>query len=45
MMGQIVRMLEGVLDVKVPPIPRSLQNYVGMEDSISAGLEFSDVSY
>jgi serine/threonine protein kinase len=32
MMGQIVQMLEGVLDVDVPPIPRSLQNFVGMED-------------
>ncbi|TVU41129.1 hypothetical protein EJB05_14624, partial [Eragrostis curvula] len=30
MMGQVVRMLEGVLDVEVPPVPRSLQNYVGM---------------
>ncbi|CAO2161623.1 unnamed protein product [Urochloa humidicola] len=37
-MGQIVRMLEGVVDVEVPPIPRLLQNYVGMEDSISADL-------
>jgi hypothetical protein len=45
MMGQIVRMLEGVLDVKVPPIPRSLQNYVGMEHSISADLNIiSEVS-
>ncbi|VAI42798.1 unnamed protein product [Triticum turgidum subsp. durum] len=32
MMGQVVQMLEGVLDVEVPPIPRSLQNFVGMED-------------
>ncbi|CAO2199615.1 unnamed protein product [Urochloa humidicola] len=45
MMGQIVRMLEGVVDVEVPPIPRSLQNYVGMEDSISADLNISVVSY
>jgi serine/threonine protein kinase len=46
MMGQIVRMLEGVVDVEVPPIPRSLQNYVGMEDSISADLNtISEVPY
>ncbi|CAL4959056.1 unnamed protein product [Urochloa decumbens] len=45
MMGQIVRMLEGVVDVDVPPIPRSLQNYVGMEDSISADLNISEVLY
>ena len=32
MMGQVVRMLEGVMDVEVPPIPRSLLNFVGMED-------------
>ncbi|CAM0880449.1 unnamed protein product [Alopecurus aequalis] len=32
MMGQVVQMLEGVLDVDVPPIPRSLQSFVGMED-------------
>ncbi|KAI4962896.1 hypothetical protein ZWY2020_024660 [Hordeum vulgare] len=32
MMGQVVQMLEGVLDVQVPPIPRSLQNFVGMGD-------------
>ncbi|KAF8733534.1 hypothetical protein HU200_014835 [Digitaria exilis] len=45
MMGQVVHMLEGVVDVKVPPVPRSLQNYVGMEDSISADLKISEVSY
>jgi hypothetical protein len=45
MMGKIVRMLEGAVDVEVPPIPRSMQNYVGMEDSISADLELSEVSY
>jgi hypothetical protein len=46
MMGQIVRMLEGVVDVEVPPIPRSLQNYVGMEDPISADLNtISEVPY
>ncbi|GJN06485.1 hypothetical protein PR202_ga24215 [Eleusine coracana subsp. coracana] len=39
MMGQVVRMLEGVLDVEVPPIPRLLQNFVGMEDSYSADLD------
>ncbi|KAL6626988.1 hypothetical protein ACP70R_030714 [Stipagrostis hirtigluma subsp. patula] len=38
MMGQVVHMLEGVMDVEVPPVPRSLQNYVGMEDSYSADL-------
>lgn len=32
MMGQVVHMLEGVVDVQVPPIPRSLQNFVGMDD-------------
>ncbi|XP_044953071.1 G-type lectin S-receptor-like serine/threonine-protein kinase At2g19130 [Hordeum vulgare subsp. vulgare] len=32
MMGQVVQMLEGVLDVEVPPIPRSLQNFVDMGD-------------
>ncbi|XP_037412233.1 G-type lectin S-receptor-like serine/threonine-protein kinase At2g19130 [Triticum dicoccoides] len=32
MMGHVVRMLEGVMDVEVPPIPRSLLNFVGMED-------------
>jgi hypothetical protein len=30
MMGQVVHMLEGVMDVQVPHVPRSLQNYVGM---------------
>jgi serine/threonine protein kinase len=33
MMGQVVHILEGVMGVNVPPVPRSLQNYVGMEDS------------
>ena len=32
MMGQVVHMLEGVMGVEIPPIPRSLQNYVGVED-------------
>ncbi|KAI4974371.1 hypothetical protein ZWY2020_047651 [Hordeum vulgare] len=32
MMGQVVHMLENVMDVEIPPIPRSLENYVGMED-------------
>ncbi|XP_048546846.1 G-type lectin S-receptor-like serine/threonine-protein kinase At2g19130 [Triticum urartu] len=32
MMGQVVHMLENVMDVETPPIPRSLENYVGMED-------------
>ena len=31
MMGQVVHMLEGVMEVEIPPIPRSLQNNVGME--------------
>uniref|UniRef100_A0A0A9DFU5 non-specific serine/threonine protein kinase n=1 Tax=Arundo donax TaxID=35708 RepID=A0A0A9DFU5_ARUDO len=39
MMGQVVHMMEGVMDVEVPPVPRSLQNYVGMEDSYSADLD------
>ncbi|XP_040375901.1 G-type lectin S-receptor-like serine/threonine-protein kinase At2g19130 [Oryza brachyantha] len=30
-MGQIVLMLEDAIDVLVPPIPRSLQNFVGLE--------------
>lgn len=33
MMGQVVRMLEGVMDVEVPPVPWLLQKYIGMEDS------------
>uniref|UniRef100_A0ACD5VK78 Uncharacterized protein n=1 Tax=Avena sativa TaxID=4498 RepID=A0ACD5VK78_AVESA len=32
MMGQVVRMLEGVMEVETPPIPKSFQNYFGMED-------------
>uniref|UniRef100_A0ACD5VLU1 Uncharacterized protein n=1 Tax=Avena sativa TaxID=4498 RepID=A0ACD5VLU1_AVESA len=32
MMGQVVCMLEGVMEVETPPIPKSFQNYVGMED-------------
>uniref|UniRef100_A0ACD5Y9P4 Uncharacterized protein n=1 Tax=Avena sativa TaxID=4498 RepID=A0ACD5Y9P4_AVESA len=32
MMGQVVHMLEGAMEVEIPPIPRSLQNYIGMED-------------
>uniref|UniRef100_A0ACD5TR32 Uncharacterized protein n=1 Tax=Avena sativa TaxID=4498 RepID=A0ACD5TR32_AVESA len=32
MMGQVVRMLEGVMEVEIPPIPRSFQNYVRMAD-------------
>uniref|UniRef100_A0A0A8Y2F9 Uncharacterized protein n=1 Tax=Arundo donax TaxID=35708 RepID=A0A0A8Y2F9_ARUDO len=39
MMGQVVHMLEGVMDAQVPPVPRSLQNYVGMGDSYSADLD------
>uniref|UniRef100_M8CWA9 Uncharacterized protein n=1 Tax=Aegilops tauschii TaxID=37682 RepID=M8CWA9_AEGTA len=30
--GQAVQMLENVMDVEIPPIPWSLENYVGMED-------------
>ncbi|CAO2194240.1 unnamed protein product [Urochloa humidicola] len=45
MMGQVVRMLEGVMDVEVPPVPRSLQNYVGMDNSISADVSISEVSH
>jgi len=44
MMGQVVHMLEGVMDVQVPPVHRSLQNYVGMEDSTSADFYLSEVS-
>jgi hypothetical protein len=36
MMGQAVHMLEGAMDAQVPPVPRSLQNYVGVEDSTTA---------
>ncbi|XP_048546237.1 G-type lectin S-receptor-like serine/threonine-protein kinase At2g19130 [Triticum urartu] len=32
MMGQVVHMLGNVMDVEIPPIPRSLENYIGMED-------------
>jgi hypothetical protein len=40
-MGQVVHLLEGVMvvDVQVPPVPRSLQNYVGVEDSSSADMD------
>lgn len=44
MMGQVVRMLEGVMDVEVPPVPRSLQKYVGMEDSNCSDWTASEVS-
>ena len=44
MMGPVVHMLEGVMDVQVPPVHRSLQNYVGMEDSTSADFYLSEVS-
>ncbi|CAM0879175.1 unnamed protein product [Alopecurus aequalis] len=32
-MGQVVRMLEGVVDTKLPPIPTSLQNIMDGDDS------------
>ncbi|XP_040376433.1 G-type lectin S-receptor-like serine/threonine-protein kinase At2g19130 [Oryza brachyantha] len=32
-MGQVVRMLEGVVDMEMPPIPASFQNLVEGEDS------------
>ncbi|KAM0907894.1 hypothetical protein ACQ4PT_015822 [Festuca glaucescens] len=42
MMRQVVHMLESVMEVEIPPIPRSLQNYVGMEDcSYSADADSS----
>ncbi|WVZ72868.1 hypothetical protein U9M48_021261 [Paspalum notatum var. saurae] len=44
MMGHVVRMLEGVMDVGVPPVPRSLQTYAGMEDSTSAEFCISKAS-
>ncbi|KAJ1281936.1 hypothetical protein BS78_03G011700 [Paspalum vaginatum] len=44
MMGQVVRMLEGIVDVEVPPVPRSLQSYVGMEGPTSADFCISEVS-
>ncbi|XP_025819314.1 G-type lectin S-receptor-like serine/threonine-protein kinase At2g19130 isoform X2 [Panicum hallii] len=45
MMGQVVRMLEGVMDVEVPPVPWLLQKYIGMEDSTSGDSEtVSEVS-
>ncbi|KAL9244524.1 hypothetical protein vseg_018293 [Gypsophila vaccaria] len=40
-MGQIVQILEGFLEVDMPPIPRSLQAFVGNEDSI---MFFSELS-
>uniref|UniRef100_A0A0E0JFQ8 Receptor-like serine/threonine-protein kinase n=1 Tax=Oryza punctata TaxID=4537 RepID=A0A0E0JFQ8_ORYPU len=39
MMGQVVHMLEGVMDVEVPPVPRSLQYFVGMEDNNTQSAE------
>uniref|UniRef100_A0A2P2K922 Receptor-like serine/threonine-protein kinase n=1 Tax=Rhizophora mucronata TaxID=61149 RepID=A0A2P2K922_RHIMU len=33
-MGQVVQILEGVLDVNVPPVPRSLQVLVDSQESI-----------
>jgi serine/threonine protein kinase len=39
MMGQVVHMLEGVTDVEVPPVPRSLQYFVGMEDNNTQSAE------
>ncbi|KMT02218.1 hypothetical protein BVRB_9g206780 [Beta vulgaris subsp. vulgaris] len=33
-MGQVVQILEGVLDVNMPPMPRSLQVFVDNQDSI-----------
>uniref|UniRef100_A0ACD5VVP3 Uncharacterized protein n=1 Tax=Avena sativa TaxID=4498 RepID=A0ACD5VVP3_AVESA len=32
-MGQVVRMLEGVVDIELPPIPTSLQNIMDSDDS------------
>uniref|UniRef100_A0ACD5WKE1 Uncharacterized protein n=1 Tax=Avena sativa TaxID=4498 RepID=A0ACD5WKE1_AVESA len=32
-MGQVVRMLEGVVDIDLPPVPTSLQNIMGGDDS------------
>jgi hypothetical protein len=32
MMGQVVEILEDALAVEVPPVPVSLQNFVGMDD-------------
>ncbi|XP_074313248.1 G-type lectin S-receptor-like serine/threonine-protein kinase At2g19130 isoform X3 [Silene latifolia] len=40
-MGHIVQVLEGFLDVDMPPIPRSLQVFVGNEESI---MFFSELS-
>ncbi|XP_023157720.1 G-type lectin S-receptor-like serine/threonine-protein kinase At2g19130 isoform X3 [Zea mays] len=44
MMGQAVHMLEGAMDAQVPPVPRSLQNYVGVEDSTTAEFYISEGS-
>ena len=38
MMGQVVRMLEGVMDVEFPPVPWLLQKYIGITDSTSGDL-------
>jgi hypothetical protein len=43
-MGQAVHMLEGAMDAQVPPVPRSLQNYVGVEDSTTAEFYISEGS-
>jgi hypothetical protein len=32
-MGQVVRMLEGVVDIELPPIPASFQNITEGDDS------------
>uniref|UniRef100_A0A1D1ZBF3 Receptor-like serine/threonine-protein kinase n=1 Tax=Anthurium amnicola TaxID=1678845 RepID=A0A1D1ZBF3_9ARAE len=39
-MGQVVQMLEGVLEVKVPPIPDLLQNLIESEDDMISKLHF-----
>ncbi|KAH7662289.1 S-receptor-like serine/threonine-protein kinase protein [Dioscorea alata] len=33
-MGQVVQILEGVLDVNTPPVPRSLQNLINSPNSV-----------
>ncbi|PKA52397.1 G-type lectin S-receptor-like serine/threonine-protein kinase [Apostasia shenzhenica] len=40
-MGQIVQMLEGIIDISMPPVPKSLQIYSGHQERL---VYFSDLS-
>ncbi|MQM14832.1 hypothetical protein Taro_047768 [Colocasia esculenta] len=43
-MGQVVQMLEGVVEVEMPPVPRLLENHVASGEQIVYFLEMSFVS-